>query len=112
TRSRRSTTAEVVSWPRSRRRSSRRWMPARNASPASGRRAYSVSGTPWSASSSARPPPICPSPTIPTGPLVKQNLTPHHPGDQVDQLPERLHGVSAAEPRQLARVDRHLVLPL
>src|SRR5262245_21233716 len=87
-------------------------MPARNASPASGRRAYSVSGTPWSASSSARPAPICPSPTIPTGPLVKQNLTPDDPGDQVDQLPERLHGVPAGEPCQLARVDRHVVLPL
>src|SRR5262249_29775350 len=49
---------------------------------------------------------------IPTGPLVKQNLTPDDPGDQVDQLPERLHGVPAGEPCQLARVDRHVVLPL
>src|SRR5262249_20186419 len=41
-----------------------------------------------------------------------QNLTPDDPGDQVDQLSERLHGVLAAEPRQLARVHRHLVFGL
>src|SRR5262249_23871528 len=56
--------------------------------------------------------PICPSPTIPTGPLVKRNLTPEDQRDQIDQLPERLHAVSAGKPRQLARVDRHVVLAL
>src|SRR4029077_9340952 len=74
-------------------------------------RAYSVSGMPLSASTSARPPPIWPSPTIPTR-LVNRDLAPEDPRDQVDQLPERLHRVAAPEARQLPGVDRHLVLSL
>src|SRR5262245_46656251 len=98
--------------PDARRRSRRRRAAARNTSPASGRRTARVSGTPRSASSSASPPPIRPSPTMPTRPLLKRDLAPDDACDQVDQLSERLDGVAAGEARQLARVDGHLVLPL
>src|SRR5262249_39263229 len=86
--------------------------PPHHDSAASGRRAYRVSDSAWSASRSARPPPICPSPTIPTRRLVKRDLSPNDPRDQIDELAERLHRVSAREPRQLAGVDAHVVLLL
>src|SRR5262245_55318890 len=108
-----SANAEAASRPRSRRRSRRRHSPAWKASAASGRRAYSVSGTPWSARRSARPPPICPTPTIPTRlVLLKRDLAANDPRDQIDQLAERLDRVPASEPGELSRVDRHVVLPL
>src|SRR5262245_32678943 len=107
-----SANAEAVRRPRSRRRSRRRHSPTRTASAASGRRAYSVSGTPWSARRSASPLPIWPSPTMPTRLLLKWDLAAKDPRDQVDQLAERLDRVPAREPGELSRVDRHVVLPL